>query len=361
MVSQIWIRQNAGIWNGNGSADPATGIGGLSLAAMPGPWFPAFAGATGGGSYISATLALGGGVTQVPTQRMGQVGPANVNFSGTTVMYAKITATANGTLTGLMASPAAAGYNGLLTLGLYADAAGAPGALLTSSAATAFASAGVLTLPVTNIPIVSGTSYWFAMFTNSTSTPLWNTNITPSGSTYDFQTGQSGLPATASAGGSFDYEMWYAMVGTSGLLGSALLESAPSGSVPWGAAGTWSTTDKLNMTFGNANLSAELPATSSGWVRGTASQGSVGGLYYFELQTKSVLQSEFCGIATAGATIATGGAGFVGGAGIHSDGHISVNGTNQVSGLTLANTDIISVAVSVPGGAAGTSGMFFMG
>ncbi len=40
---KIWVRVNGSFWNASSTADPATGVGGFSLAAMnAGPYFPAF-------------------------------------------------------------------------------------------------------------------------------------------------------------------------------------------------------------------------------------------------------------------------------------------------------------------------------
>lgn len=38
----LWARPNGGEWNGSGTANPATGTGGVSFSAITGPYFPAF-------------------------------------------------------------------------------------------------------------------------------------------------------------------------------------------------------------------------------------------------------------------------------------------------------------------------------
>jgi hypothetical protein len=37
----FWLRVSAGNWNGSGTANPATGVGGINIAAMTGTLYPA--------------------------------------------------------------------------------------------------------------------------------------------------------------------------------------------------------------------------------------------------------------------------------------------------------------------------------
>lgn len=54
----IWFRVNAGNWNNNGSANPATGVGGISISGMAaGPYFAAY---TSGAINSQATANFGG-------------------------------------------------------------------------------------------------------------------------------------------------------------------------------------------------------------------------------------------------------------------------------------------------------------
>jgi hypothetical protein len=51
----IWWRVNAGNWNNNGAADPATGANGLSTSALTGPFFAASSG-NGGNNVFTANF-----------------------------------------------------------------------------------------------------------------------------------------------------------------------------------------------------------------------------------------------------------------------------------------------------------------
>jgi hypothetical protein len=54
----IWIRDNGGNWNGSGTANPATCIGGVSISAITGPYYAAI-GIKGGNVGAQVTANFG--------------------------------------------------------------------------------------------------------------------------------------------------------------------------------------------------------------------------------------------------------------------------------------------------------------
>jgi hypothetical protein len=67
---------------------------------------------------------------------------------------------------------------------------------------------------------------------------------------------------------------------------------------------TWSTTDLLNITLSNANLTATTPGVASGAVRGTKSLSS--GKYYWEYVINSIFSNQMSmGVASASAVLSS--------------------------------------------------------
>src|SRR6185436_13527961 len=83
--------------------------------------------------------------------------PTTGSFGPNFILGTKMTATSSGTLTGLSMT-GISGTGSLVQMGLYADNAGAPGALLRTSA-TATVTAGTVTMAVTPMAITPG-NYW---------------------------------------------------------------------------------------------------------------------------------------------------------------------------------------------------------
>jgi hypothetical protein len=63
VTPQIWFQVDGGDWNGSSSADPFTGVGGLPLTGMTGPFFPTFFGNTGFDGTLNAVYPGGWSTT----------------------------------------------------------------------------------------------------------------------------------------------------------------------------------------------------------------------------------------------------------------------------------------------------------
>jgi hypothetical protein len=69
----IWFRKNGGLWNGNGTADPATNVNGATIT-----------GATGGGSSAAPALIFDGTSAEAYTANFGASAFAGTVPSGFT-------------------------------------------------------------------------------------------------------------------------------------------------------------------------------------------------------------------------------------------------------------------------------------
>lgn len=127
----IWFRRNTGNWNGSGTANPATGTGGISFASVTGPWF-AWVGsdesADGGTGNFGASAFVNGppsGFAPYWEEEEGGEVEGDFSAAGEAATAFVGAATATGTLT---ASAAAAV--------LFAGAAIAEGTSTSTGAAT---------------------------------------------------------------------------------------------------------------------------------------------------------------------------------------------------------------------------------
>jgi hypothetical protein len=61
-----WFRKNAGNWNGSGTNNPATGVGGVSFSSVTGPFY-AFGGFSGGSASMTANFGATSFTYTVPS------------------------------------------------------------------------------------------------------------------------------------------------------------------------------------------------------------------------------------------------------------------------------------------------------
>lgn len=358
-MAQIYFRQNAGNWNNSGTANPATGVGGFSLTAMPGPYLPAFSGGTGGGgSFLQSTIAPGHTVGTPATFNLKNTytkGADRNNFSG--FLGIQFTATNSGSVSSLGVC-AATGNTGNLTVYLLNSSSVVLGSVainLTGSTAGTFYYGSI-----TPAAITAGASYRIVAQAVS------GTNFNDVAScTVNNATGVTGVfnsgPVTAgySTFGSGSMYFGFDAVIDPTSFTTSLIETPPSGASNWSSAMLWDVATLTNtMALLEFGLVAQLGGTTSGGVKGTVQQGATPGLYYFEQQLSLNPQNVFIGISTVGATLPTAST-LANTAHIVNDGHIYVNGTSVASGLTLGNSDIIGIALSVPA-AAGHPSNFFL-
>src|ERR1035437_3908742 len=138
----------------------------------------------------------------------GTLSGATTGFWGNYVDFVKIVPSVSGPLVSLQINTVSS-YSGNLTLGIYSDLSGSPHTLLASTSPTSLSIGGLQTLNVTsNISIISGTTYWLAMYNTVLSGTTFYNN-TAAISNY-FHTPETSLPATASTSGS-GYNIWMAM------------------------------------------------------------------------------------------------------------------------------------------------------
>src|SRR3989344_2335664 len=111
---------------------------------------------------------------------LGSITPGSLSTSSPNTLVASriIGPNENGTLTSLSAyfTSAAAAPNNLVQLAIYADNAGAPGALVTSTATQAITPNSWTTVSAAGT-LTANTTYWLAVNTNGASAISYNTSV----------------------------------------------------------------------------------------------------------------------------------------------------------------------------------------
>src|SRR5436190_3332458 len=101
----IWFRvAPAGNWNGSGTANPATGIGGFSISALTGALFPFYVNGTGSGAVVTANFGASAFTGSVPSGFTSglSVGSADISWYSKQQLQVSFTPQTAGRVKGLV-------------------------------------------------------------------------------------------------------------------------------------------------------------------------------------------------------------------------------------------------------------------
>lgn len=233
------------------------------------------------------------------------------NALGTAEAF-QTTATASGTLTSLVFYVDGSSTVTQITLGLYADKSGIPGALLTQGKITTITLGAFNTVSVPATAITSGTPYWIAVLgTGSGKIMFRDRNRGPCKSVSNSVTGLTALPANWSPGTTFT-DCPLSGYGTGSTTGTPILSLSPntlSFSAVQGGANPNPTSFGLSNT-GSGTLSYNI-SSDSAWLTASPSSGTAPQTVQVSANITGLAANTYTGHLTVTATGAQGSPGTV--------------------------------------------------